>query len=92
MSEIGKKKEINFGITDELKDFLNDWTNRTFESAENLNKEKKIGIEAKQMIVEITKRELEKVDTELHKDNITNDEWFRLMDKIDKLSDLVRWF
>ena len=92
MSEIGKKKEINFGITDELKNFLNDWTNRTFESAENLNKEKKIGTDAKQMIVEITKRELEKVDTELHKDNITNDEWFRLMDKIDKLSDLVRWF
>ena len=92
MSEIGKKKEINFGITDELKNFLNDWTNRTFESAENLNKEKKIGTDAKQMIVEITKRELEKVDTELHKDNITDDEWYKLMNKIDKLSDLVRWF
>ena len=92
MSEIGKKKEINFGITDELKNFLNDWTERTFESAENLNKEKKIGVEAKEMIVEITKTELEKVETELKKDNITDDEWFRLIEKIDKLSDLVRWF
>ena len=92
MSEIGKKKEINFGITDELKNYLNDWTERTFESAENLNKEKKIGVEAKEMIVEITKTELEKVETELKKDNITDDEWFRLIEKIDKLSDLVRWF
>lgn len=91
MSEIGKKKEINFGITEELKNFLNDWTERTFESAENLNKEKKIGTEAKQMIVEITKRELEKVENELKKCDDEH-EWFKLIEKIDKLSDLVRWY
>lgn len=91
MSEIGKKKEINFGITDELKNFLNDWTARTFESAENLNKEKKIGIEVKQAIVDIAKAELEKVETELNKCK-NDDEWFKLIEKVDKLSDLVRWY
>ena len=91
MSEIGKKKEINFGITDELKNFLNDWTARTFESTENLNKEKKIGIEVKQAIVDIAKAELEKVETELNKCK-NDDEWFKLIEKVDKLSDLVRWY
>ena len=91
MSEIGKKKEINFGITDELKNFLNDWTERTFESAENLNKEKKIGIEVKQAIVDIAKEQLEKVETELNKCK-DDDEWFKLIEKIDKISDLVRWY
>lgn len=91
MSEIGKKKEINFGITEELKSFLNDWTEKTFESAENLNKEKKIGTEVKQAIVEIAKAELEKVETELN--NCKDDhEWFKLIEKVDKLSDLVRWY
>ena len=91
MSEIGKKKEINFGITDELKNFLNDWTARTFESAENLNKEKKIGIEVKQAIADIAKAELEKVEMELNKCKDDN-EWFKLIEKVDKLSDLVRWY
>lgn len=91
MSEIGKKKEINFGITDELKNFLNEWTEKTFESAENLNKEKKIGTEVKQAIVDITKVELEKVEKELNKCK-DDDEWFKLIEKIDKLSDLVRWY
>ena len=91
MSEIGKKKEINFGITDELKNFLNEWTEKTFESTENLNKEKKIGIEVKQAIVDITKTELEKVENELNKCK-DDDEWFKLIEKVDKLSDLVRWY
>ena len=91
MSEIGKKKEINFGITDELKNFLNEWTEKTFESAENLNKEKKIGIEVKQAIVDIAKVELEKVETELNKCK-DDAEWFKLIEKVDKLSDLVRWY
>ena len=91
MSDIGKKKNINFGITDELKNFLNDWTERTFESAENLNKEKKIGIEVKQAIVDIAKAELEKVETELSKCK-DDDKWFKLIEKVDKLSDLVRWY
>lgn len=91
MSEIGKKKEINFGITDELKNFLNEWTAKTFESAENLNKEKKIGTEVKQAIVDIAKAELEKVELELN--NCKDDhEWFKLIEKVDKLSDLVRWY
>lgn len=91
MSEIGKKKEINFGITDELKNFLNEWTEKTFESAENLNKEKKIGIEVKQAIVDIAKAELGKVETELSKCK-DDSEWFKLIEKVDKLSDLVRWY
>ena len=91
MSEIGKKKEINFGITDELKNFLNEWTTKTFESAENLNRTKKIGIEVKQAVVDIAKVELEKVETELNKCK-DDDEWFKLIEKVDKLSDLVRWY
>ena len=91
MSEIGKKKEINFGITDELKNFLNEWTAKTFESAENLNKEKKIGTEVKQAIVYIAKTELEKIELELNNCKDDN-EWFNLVEKIDKLSDLVRWY
>ena len=90
MSEVGKKKEINFGITDELKNFLNDWTEKTFESVEKIDG-KKIGIEVKQAIVDIAKVELEKIETKLRKCE-NDDEWFRLIEKIDKLSDLVRWY
>lgn len=95
MSEIGKKKEINFGITDELKNFLNDWTTKTFESAEKLNEEKNeeknVGIEVKVAIVEIVKRELEKIEKELNKCD-DDDNWFKLIEKIDKISDIVRWW
>lgn len=93
MAELTKKsKEVNFGITEELKNFLNDWTDRTLNKSLEITEGKKIGIEVKEAIVEIAKRELEKVDGELNKRNVKDDEWYHLIEKVDKISDLVRWF
>lgn len=91
MSEISKKqKEINFGITDELKNFLNDWTEKAIKTNET-NESKKLGMEAKKIVIEIVKREIGKIDLEL-KECKDDNQWFKLVEKIDKLADLVRWY
>lgn len=91
MSEISKKqKEINFGITDELKNFLNDWTERAIKTGTE-NESKKLGMEAKKIVIEIVKREIGKIDVEL-KECKDDNQWFKMIEKIDKLADLVRWY
>lgn len=86
-----KEKVVSVGITEELRNFLNEWTERTMQEAKEFKEEKKIGIEVKEAIVEIAKNELTKVEKEFEK-NPEDQEWFRLMEKADKISDLVRWF
>ena len=91
MSENKKEKVINVGITKELTDFLDKWTQKSFEEKEE-EKEEKPGLEVKRVIVEMAKKELEKINKEFEKDNITDEEWDRCIKKADKISDLVRWF
>ena len=94
IENVGAKKEktINFGITEELKNFLNEWTETTMQEAKDLNGERKeYSKEIKVAIVEIAMRELGKIDKQLSEID-DNQEWFRLMEKVDKISDVVRWF
>ena len=86
-----KEKVVSVGITEELRNFLNEWTERTMQEAKEFKEEKKIGIEVKEAIVEIAKNELTKVEKEFE-ENPEDQKWFRLMEKADKISDLVRWF
>lgn len=88
MSENKKEKVINVGITEELMGFMDKWTQKSFEEKE----EEKPGLEVKRVIVEMAKKELEKIKKELEKDNITDDEWDKCFNKIDKISDVIRWY
>lgn len=83
-----KKKEVKVGITEELKDFLNAWMEKATEEKEEKNYSNDIKI----AIVNIAERELSKIDEELDKGKLEDDKWFRLIDKVEKISDLVRWF
>lgn len=90
METTKKEKVINFGLSDQLMDYLN----KALESADKQMSEKKekIGDEIKYAVVEIVKGEVAKIDAVLKKDDLDDQEWFRLVEKLDKLSDLVRWY
>lgn len=92
-----KEKVINVGMTDELMTFLNNWTERTLNETKEMTEEKrKIGIEVKLAIAGIAKNEVEKIDKELseldYNDKDKDMKWFKAIEKLDKISDLVRWF
>ncbi len=78
-----KERVINFGATDELMEFLNDSLDRSTKG--------KIGTEVKIMTVEIAKREINKIDEQLKNPKLQDDEWFALVKKLDKITDLTRW-
>lgn len=89
----GKKKEytVNFGMTEEVRNYLKDAMDRIDKQIEE--KPEKIGNEARRIIVDIVKREISKIDEELaENDKMPNDKWFKLMEKLDKLSDIVRFY
>ena len=90
METTKKEKVINLGLSDQLMDYLN----KALESADKQMSEKKekIGDEIKYAVVEIVKREVAKIDAVLKKDDLDNQEWFELVEKLDKLTDLVRWY
>ena len=90
MSENKKEKVINFGLTDELIEYLDKWTKKSFEEKEE--KQEKPGLEVKRVIVEMAKKELEKIKKELEKDDITDEEWDRCIKKVHKISELVQWY
>ena len=88
----GKKKEynVNFGMSEELMNYMNNAMDRMEKQMEN--KPEKIGNEVKQMVVDIVKREMTKIDETLSSDGkITDDKWFKQIEKLDKLADLIRW-
>ena len=89
----GKKKEytVNFGMTEEVSNYLKSMMDKV--DKEINSKPEKIGNEARRIIVDIVKREISKIDEELaENDKMTNDKWFKLMEKLDKLSDIVRFY
>lgn len=90
METTKKEKVINFGLSDQLMDYLN----KALESADKQMSEKKekIGDEIKYAVVEIVKREVAKIDAVLKKDDLDDLEWSTLVNKLDKLSDLIRWY
>lgn len=85
-----KEKVVNFGLTEELMNYLNDLTERSFNKAEE--KDEKPGLGVKRVIAEMAKKEAEKIQKELDKDDLSRDEWFDLMHKLDQISDLVKWY
>ena len=89
----GKKNEytVNLGLTEEVRNYLKDAMDRIDKQIEE--KPEKIGNEARRIIVDIVKREISKIDEELaENDKMPNDKWFKLMEKLDKLSDIVRFY
>lgn len=85
-----KEKVVNFGLTEELINYLNDLTERSFNKAEE--KDEKPGLGVKRVIAEMAKKEVEKIQKELDKDNLSRDEWFDLMQKANQISELIRWY
>lgn len=85
-----KEKVVNFGLTEELMNYLNDLTERSFNKAEE--KDEKPGLEVKRVIAEMAKKELEKIQKKLDKDDLSETDWFDLMEKTNKISDLIRWY
>ena len=89
----GKKKEytVNFGLTEEVKNYLEKAMDRIDKEMEE--KPEKLGNDVKKIVVDIVKREITKIDDVLvGSEKITDKEWFNLMEKLDKLTDLVRFF
>lgn len=87
MSENKKEKVINVGITEELTDFINKWAERTSEE-----KPEKPALEVKRAIVEVVKKEVEKLKEKFNKENITETEWEKCVQKLHKLSEVVQWY
>ena len=86
-----KEKVINVGITEELMAFMDKMTEKNSEESD-FKKSEKVGLEVKRVIAEILKKELEKMKKEFEKDNITDEEWDKLLNKMDKISEVVRWY
>lgn len=88
-----KEKVVNFGLTEALMDYLNNLTERSFN--ENEDENKKPGLEVKRVIAEMAKKELEKIQNKLNglgDDDFSKKEWFDLMEKANRISDLIRWY
>lgn len=86
-----KEKVINVGITEELMAFMDKMTEKNSEESD-FKKSENVGLEVKRVIAEILKKELEKMKNEFEKDNITDEEWDKLLKKMDKISEVVRWY
>lgn len=86
-----KEKVINVGITEELMAFMDKMTEKNSEESD-FKQQEKVGLEVKRVIAEILKKELEKMKKEFEKDNITDEEWDKLLKKMDKISEVVRWY
>lgn len=85
-----KEKVVNFGLTEELMDYLNDLTERSFNKAEK--KDEGPGLGVKRVIAEVAKKEMEKIQKKLDKDDLSRDEWFDLMREAEQISDLIKWY
>lgn len=89
----GKKKEynVNFGMSEELVNYLNSCMDRMEKTMEE--KPEKIGNEVKQMVVDIVKREMTKIDETLTSDKkMTDDKWEIQIKKLETLASLIRWY
>ena len=82
-----KQKEITVGMTEELMGFLDKWMEKEID-----NKPEKPGLEVKRVIVEIAKEELEQIKSKMKRVNIMDDEWDKLIAKMQKISELVQWY
>ena len=87
MSENKKEKVINVGLTDELIEFINKWMEKNDEE-----EPEKPALEVKRAIVEIVKTEVEKLKEKFNKENITENEWEKCVQKLHKLSEVVQWY
>ena len=93
-----KEKVLSIGVTDELMAFVNNWMEKQEKKEEEKEgkengEDKQMGKECRMRVCEIVKSELEKIDGELNKNKkLTDDEWDVLVKKVDKLSEIVRWY
>ena len=89
---VKKEKVVNVGMTDGLMNFLDKWMEKMEASSKEENKEEKPGVEVKKLICEMMKGELNKIDEELNNKKLNNSEWDQLMERVDKISDVVKWW
>ena len=89
-----KKKEVTVGVSEDMMNLITNWMNKAIELNEEYKneKEKKIGDEVKRAIAGIALKELEKIKEEFGNDNLEDAEWFKLVEKLDKISDLIKWY
>ena len=98
---VKKEKVVNVGMTDGLMNFLDKWMEKMEASSKEEkmeasskeeNKEEKPGVEVKKLVCEMMKSELNKIDEELNDKKLDDSEWNQLMEKVDKISDIVKWW
>lgn len=89
---VKKEKVVNVGMTDGLMNFLDKWMEKMEAAAKEENKEEKPGVEVKKLICEMMKGELDKIDEELNNKKLDDSEWDQLMERVDKISDIVKWW
>lgn len=84
-------KTVNFGLTDEVMNYLEEMTKKYGDKGE---KEEKPGKEVKFEICDIAKEETLKIKERLKKltkDDIGSDEWCALMDALCKIKETIAY-
>lgn len=89
---VKKEKVVNVGMTDGLMNFLDKWMEKMEAANKEENKEEKPGVEVKKLICEMMKCELNKIDEKLNDKKFDDSEWNQLMERVDKISDIVKWW
>ena len=91
MEATKKEKVVNFGLTENMMNFMNGIVEKANKPVENLTEKEKIADDAKKEISEIIKREVKKVGDELNKETDINKR-LSLISQLDKLSDVIRFW
>lgn len=87
-----KTKEINVGMTDELMDFLNKWMEKATDENKNKSESEQLGIEVKRAVAKMAMEQLEKLQKELDKISVTDAKWSEIIERIDRISDIVLFY
>ena len=86
-------KTVNFGLTDELMNYLEEMTKKYSDKGEK-EKEEKPGDEVKAMICKLAEKEVHKIDSELNKladDEVGSENWCNLMNALSKVREIVAY-
>lgn len=84
-------KTVNFGLTDEVMNYLEEMTKKYGDKGE---KEKKPGNEVKAMICKIAEKETQKISdklNELTEYEVGSEQWIKLMNALAKVREIVTY-
>lgn len=84
-------KTVNFGLTEELMNYLEEMTKKYGDKGE---KEEKPGNEVKAMICKLAEKEVRKIDSELNKltdVEVGNEIWCKLMNALSKVREIIAY-